>query len=93
MDEIIRPTKERVYFLDTAKVHAAFLVVFAHLFSGESPERVYIYAFHMPFFFMVSGLFHKYTGQFQWVKYFKRTIGNVLIFNLLYIIGGVFYIV
>ena len=36
-----------------------FLVVFAHLYGFDSQERLYIYAFHMPFFFFVSGMLHK----------------------------------
>lgn len=84
--------KERVFFLDFAKVVAAFLVVFGHLYSAESSERVYIYAFHMPFFFFVSGLFHKWRGKINWGKYCNRLFVPLFIFNLLYILlGGVFY--
>lgn len=49
----------RIYFLDTGRVIAVFLVVYAHLFVNDSNVRLYIYAFHMPFFFLVSGMLHK----------------------------------
>ncbi|MCR4966173.1 MAG: acyltransferase family protein [Bacteroidales bacterium] len=91
MDEIITKD-ERIYYLDTAKVIAVFLVVFAHLFSTYSLERIFIYSFHMPFFFLVSGLFHKWKGKVQWKKYLNMLFVNVLLANVLYvIIGGVIY--
>lgn len=49
----------RILFLDTSRAMAMFLVVFAHLYAGDSQERLYIYAFHMPFFFLISGMLHK----------------------------------
>lgn len=46
----------------------------------------------MPFFFIVSGLFHKHTGEIQWGKYAKKTLFNVLVFNIVYIVlGGILY--
>ena len=49
----------RILYIDYAKSIALFLVVFAHLYSADSDVRKYIYAFHMPFFFIVSGMLHK----------------------------------
>lgn len=65
---------KRVYFLDLAKVMGAFLVVFAHLYSTDSIERLYIYSFHLPFFFIISGVFHNNKGFIQWRKYFKTLL-------------------
>lgn len=91
MDEITLEEK-RIHYLDTAKVIAVFLVVFAHLFSTYSAERVFIYSFHVPFFFLVSGLFHKWKGKVQWKKYILMLFVNVLGANVLYVfLGGGFY--
>lgn len=49
----------RIIYLDYAKVICAFLVVFGHLFEGGTPIRNFIYCFHMPFFFLVSGMLDK----------------------------------
>ncbi len=44
---------KRIEWLDIAKGMAIFLVVLGH--SGESPIKGYVYAFHMPLFFMLAG--------------------------------------
>ena len=56
--------KERIIYLDYAKIVVTFLVVYGHLISMSAPERPYIYAFHMPFFFLVSGMLHKSKESF-----------------------------
>lgn len=50
---------QRLAFLDLSKVIVTILVIFGHLYNEDSPERLYLYAFHMPFFFFVSGMVHK----------------------------------
>lgn len=52
-------TGKRIPYLDYAKIAITFFVVYGHLISTSAPERPYIYAFHMPFFFLVSGMLHK----------------------------------
>lgn len=49
----------RILFLDYVRAMALFLVVFAHLYRADSEVKLYIYAFHMPLFFFVSGYLHK----------------------------------
>ena len=45
---------ERDYRLDNAKAIGIFLVVFAHVMSTSTITN-YIYLFHMPLFFFISG--------------------------------------
>lgn len=65
--------KQRIEFLDFAKGIGIFLVVFGHCLSSQVP---FIYAFHMPVFFFISG--YVFT---------KKNIGDIIIdkFNRLYI--------
>lgn len=72
----------RLTFLDFAKCIAMFLVVFAHCFVNDSSVRLYIYAFHMPFFFFVSGMLHK-QGRPYWGKLMKPTLFFVLLFLII----------
>ena len=55
--------KERLAVFDVAKGLGILLVVFAHV--NYTPESlIYIYSFHMPLFFLISGIFFnnkKYT--------------------------------
>lgn len=76
--------KERIVFLDVAKVVTTFLVVFAHLYSGSSQERLYIYSFHMPLFFVISGMLHKYDGTIQIKKYVRTILIPTLFFIVLF---------
>ena len=55
---------KRIIWIDYAKVIGIFLVIFAHLYtsegtSSENVVRTYIYGFHMPFFFLISGCLYK----------------------------------
>ncbi len=70
----------RIPYLDYARVFVAYLVIFGHLMPEDNQiPRYYIYAFHMPFFFLVSGMLHKLNGTIQWRKYL-RTLGIPLLF-------------
>ncbi len=80
--------KERILFLDYARTIALFLVVFAHLYSVDSNVKLYIYAFHMPFFFIASGILHKDENIIHLVK---KLIKKLLIpFCIFLFIGYVF---
>lgn len=75
-------SKQRIVWLDWAKLIGISLVVWGHL----SPwGRHDIFLFHMPFFFMISGLLFKQKGFRQEVK---RSVHCLLIpyflYNLLY---------
>ena len=72
--------ENRIYYLDFARCLAMFLVIFAHCFVNSSDVRLYIYAFHMPFFFVVSGMLHK-----QGKQNLKRLLFPTLFFVLLFI--------
>ena len=56
--------KRRIVWVDYAKILGLFLVIFAHLCTSEGTgesniARTYIYGFHMPFFFLISGFLYK----------------------------------
>ncbi len=52
---------QRLLLLDYMRVGAAFLVIFGHLYdpTPENHVRTFIYQFHMPLFFIVSGMLHR----------------------------------
>lgn len=83
---------ERIGYLDVAKVIVAFLVVFGHFYSPDSDASIlrrFIYTFHMPFFFFISGMFHHYgwySLQKSLVKYAKTLIFPACFFIILYIV-------
>lgn len=76
----------RCYYLDLAKVLATFLVILGHLYSSDSTVRLYLYAFHMPLFFLISGVFHKYQGKVNWIHYSKTLLWPIAVFIILNIL-------
>jgi fucose 4-O-acetylase-like acetyltransferase len=84
-------TKERCYYLDLSKVITAFLVIFGHLYSEESTVRLFIYAYHMPLFFIISGVFHKYIGRINWGHYCKALLWPTFIFTIIAIITEIVF--
>ncbi len=88
MNNIVTQLKsERLPFLDYARVFVMYLVIFGHLLlNDDTTIRPYIYSFHMPFFFLVSGMLHKDRGGIAWNKYWKTLVVPFLFFNLLFFI-------
>ena len=73
--------KPRIYWLDFGKVLAAFLVVFAHvIYSEDSFLCSVIWAFHLPFFFLISGIFHKDRQKIDWKTHAQRLLLPAFIF-------------
>ena len=76
----------RIVWLDYGKTIAIYLVVLAHT-ALYKPAEAFIYTFHMPFFFFMSGYlfsFEKYPSYLQFVKRrFKQLIVPYVILNLM----------
>lgn len=79
---------KRILFVDVAKILCAFLVVFAHLFTEDWYLRIYIYAFHMPLFFLTSGLFHK---QMSLLNALEKYFYSIIIPFFFFLILGIIY--
>lgn len=57
--------RERVDYLDIAKGIGILLVIIAHIPNLGENARQYIVAFHMPLFFIISGMLIRYTGKIE----------------------------
>lgn len=75
------PPKERVAYLDNARYWVMLLVVIGHSLTQfvamDSARAVYvwIYAFHMPFFILISGYTaRRYVGDFRQVRRIVSTL-------------------
>ena len=80
-------TTNRLPYLDYARVFVAYLVILGHLLlNDDTIIRQNIYSFHMPFFFLVSGMLHKDMGCIAWKKYIKTLVIPFLFFNLIFFI-------
>lgn len=84
----MQATKPRNHAIDRAKVLCAFLVIYAHLFDHDSGVRLYIYAFHMALFFLISGMFFKVHEDF-WrgvASYARKMVVPAFFFDILFIL-------
>ncbi len=57
--------KERLYYFDMVKGLAIILVVLGHIEYISDPLRTWISSFHMPVFFIVSGMLMSYKEEAQ----------------------------
>jgi fucose 4-O-acetylase-like acetyltransferase len=87
----IKPTQvNRVAWVDFAKGIGIFLVVLGHtirgIFTYNYAENsgvlqwldTWIYAFHMPLFFFISGLFIQRSAQRGWIEFASRKLGAIV---------------
>ncbi len=58
-------SKVREFWIDNAKAIGIVLVVFGHLVLVETKITTFIYSFHMPLFFLISGYLHKNSISFK----------------------------
>ena len=80
---IISKIGGKILELDIVRVLGVFLVVLGHLVNTH-PVRMYIYAFHMPMFFIVSGLLFKSKNSIKELKMFRKYIIPAVFFTLLF---------
>lgn len=57
--------RERERWADILKGIGAILVVIGHLVLYEGNAKIYIYSFHMPLFFFISGYLYHHTKGFK----------------------------
>lgn len=64
---------KRIQYLDVAKGISIFLVIIGHLVPMDTGIGQYIYSFHMPVFFVLSGVLMYYNDSWK-----KHPIGDVI---------------
>lgn len=75
--------QQRFFWLDWAKVIGIFLVVIGHI-PTEYAYKTYIYAFHMPLFFIISGfLYKKISFKDEIIKCFRSLLLPYLLYGVL----------
>lgn len=90
----LQAARGRVSWIDAAKGLGIALIVLGHITSVESPSLlyVYIYAFHVPLFFFISGLTLK-PGREPFGAMLRGKLRTLLLPYLCYaLLGYAFYI-
>lgn len=76
--------KERLTYLDVAKGIGILLVVIGHVyaFNKQIVDRffvIWLYSFHMPLFFIISGMLMAYKDERDIWKFTKKRIRGILV--------------
>jgi len=67
--------KKRIEWIDMARGYGMILTIYAHL--GHTPFSSWIYSFHMPLFFFISGYLFKAEGGF--LEFLKRKVKSLIV--------------
>lgn len=70
--------KIRIGWIDIARGIGILLVVYGHALSAGELRAV-IYSFHMPLFFLLSGLVFRYKLDESFVEFVKKNAKNILL--------------
>lgn len=84
----------RIEFLDMAKFIGLILVCFCHIPYPEGNFHIWVYSFHMPLFFFISGVFFS-PEKFAVVKSAVQLLVPFVLFNLIallisFLFGSIF---
>jgi acyltransferase len=78
-------SKKRIHWIDICRGIAIILVMYGHLFASDK-SRYFIYSFHMPLFFFISGLVFKPVMDKSFLsityKYIKQLLIPYFIFAI-----------
>lgn len=80
---------DKTYYpwIDWAKFFGIYLVIIGHGWLLDSNWKLFLYSFHMPFFFLLSGLLFKFRPFPQLLKNdWHRLIVPYLLMNLFFLL-------
>lgn len=80
---------KRIDYLDVAKFIGLLLVCFCHIPMPEGNFHVWVYSFHMPLFFIVSGIFFS-PDKFDVGKSALQMLVPFVIFNIIALVISMF---
>ena len=78
----INRARKRIEYLDVAKFIGLALVCFCHIPLPEGNFHVWVYSFHMPLFFLISGVFFS-PERFSVGKSAMQLLVPFILFNIL----------
>jgi len=87
----LQRSNARIEYLDLAKAIGIILVIVGHVVSSDTAVKKAIYAFHMPLFFLLSGMLLKVRTEYNknsWIQLIIKKAKGLL---LPYILWGLIY--
>ncbi|MBJ9276489.1 acyltransferase family protein [Citrobacter amalonaticus] len=83
--------KERIYWIDSLKFIGIFCIYLGHFGKSAGLLYPYVFSFHVPLFFFISGLFYTEIKDSKallgtWIKAFKKIVLPYFVFALIALI-------
>lgn len=76
MDETL---KKRITWVDSLKGIAMIFIYLGHLGENVGKTYLYVFSFHVPLFFFISGFFNKDVHELTFLKYLVKQLKNILL--------------
>lgn len=76
--------KNRILWIDTLKALGIFFIILGHIGEGAGKLYSFVYLFHVPLFFFLSGIFHKNSESIFLfiIKKFRTLIIPYFVFSI-----------
>ncbi len=71
--------KTRFNYLDVAKFIGIFCIYLGHFGTSAGNAYNFVFAFHVPLFFFLSGCTENLSSDIPWYKYILKNIKNILL--------------
>ncbi len=69
---------KRLNYLDYAKGISIVLVVLGHIIYTQSPIKIWLYSFHLPLFFFISGCLLRYKNNYSFNNILRNRIRTIM---------------
>ncbi len=84
-------SSKRFDYIDIAKAIAIFFVLMGHAVDSDTGTKTLLYAFHMPLFFMLSGMTSKYRESYTLASVRDFAVKKFYAIYIPYFIWGLIY--
>lgn len=71
--------KKRITWVDSLKGIAMIFIYLGHLGQNVGKTYLYVFSFHVPLFFFISGFFNKDVHELTFIKYLVKQLKNILL--------------
>ena len=83
--------QNRVTYIDIAKAIGIYLVILGHVVDSGTPIKTFLYSFHMPLFFVLTGMTYKWPLDNSWATIKERLTRYAGVLLVPYVIFALFY--
>lgn len=83
--------QSRVTYIDLAKAIGIYLVILGHVVNVGTPVKTILYTFHMPLFFILTGMTYRWPSNSGWQSIKERLFRNAGVLLIPYLFFALIY--